>query len=229
MPLQLSIRADLRALTRDLDRLRQRQVPFATALTLTSVAHKGVGALVERLPRIFDRPVPYTQSAFGVIGARKANLTATIFVKDRQAAYLAPYITGSGSQVLGAKQAVLKPVDQPVNAYGNLPRNKLASLKGRPDIFVGQVKTKGGEEIGGVWQRVTVTRTGRVRRRGAGRRGRIYTPELGRLRLLIRFTDPVEVGSKHVFPYETIVSNAVRKHLTPEWERCFAKAMDTAR
>jgi hypothetical protein len=226
--LQLDIRPDLAGLTRQLNHFQRTQVPFASALTLTSLAKKAAAAETAELGKVFDAPTPFTGKAFAVIPAKKSSLTATLFVKDIQAAYLAPYIQKSGAQVLGRKAGVLKPVDQPVNMYGNLPRGKLASLKGRPDIFVGQVKTKDGA-VDGVWQRVTVTRKGRTRTRGKGRRGRIYSPEQGRLRLLIRFADPVEVGSKHPFPYEATAAKTIRANLKPDWEASFARALRTAR
>jgi hypothetical protein len=100
-----------------------------------------------------------------------------LFIKDIQARYLTPEILG-GKQVLGKGRGILKPVDQPTNRYGNLPRNLISRLRGRPDIFVGRVETKAGSTIG-VWQRVNITRSGRQRKHVA--RGTIYTQQHGAL------------------------------------------------
>lgn len=217
--LRIDTRGALRALTRDLNDLKRRQVPFALAQTLTGVARAAAKAEMAELPKVFDGPTPFTGRAFAVIPARKTNLVATLFVKDIQATYLAPYIDG-GRQVLGAKRAILTPRDLKTNAYGNIPKGKIAALKGRPDIFIGEVKTRGGV-IGGVWQRVSAGRSGR-----RGRRGRVPRGS-GRLRLLIQFTRPAEVT--HRFPYEAIAYKAVLTGFTAEWERAFARALATAR
>jgi hypothetical protein len=220
---RIDVRADLKGLTRDLDALQRRQIPFASALTLTAVARIAAKAEEAQLAKSFDRPTPFTGRAFGVIPATKSSQTATLFVKDIQAAYLAPYIVG-GKQALGSKAAILTPRDLPTNAYGNLPRGKLASLKGRPDIFVGEVKMAGGM-VGGVWQRVTVTRGKRGFRklRGVAQ----PTRQTGGLRLLIQFTRPATVT--HRFHYEQTAAQAVRAALAAEWDRAFARATATAR
>ena len=126
--------------------------------------------------------------------------------------------------MLRSKQAMLTPRDLATNQYGNLPRGKLASLKGRPDLFIGTVKTKAGE-IGGVWQRVGVSRTGKAKRHPG--RGRVYSPTQGRLKLLIQFTRPAEVT--HRVPYYETAAKVVKAGLPGAWSRNLAKALSTAR
>jgi hypothetical protein len=223
--LTLNVKSDLNKLTAALTRLEHQQLPFATAQALTAVARKVAHGETEGIAQTFKSPTPFTMNAVAVIPALKATQTAVVFVKDIQAAYLLPYVTG-GPQVLGRKQAMLTPRDIDLNQYGNLPRGKLASLKGRPDLFVGQVKTKSGAVIGGVFQRVAVSRTGRIKR-GKGARGRFFSPTQGRLKLLVQFTRPAEVT--HRWAYGQRAAAIVKASLQPAFSAAMAKALATAR
>ena len=60
-----------------------------------------------------------------------------VFAKDIAAQYLEPYEDG-GPQFLGAKRAILAPVAQRTNQYGNLPRTALVRLKAKPNVFTGK-------------------------------------------------------------------------------------------
>ena len=55
------------------------------------------------------------------------------------------YVDG-GTRFLGTKKGMLAPITSNIrlNAYGNLPRNKLKQLQGKPNIFIGPIKTKRG-------------------------------------------------------------------------------------
>jgi hypothetical protein len=222
----LSIKIDLSGAYAKLDRLQQRQIPFATAGTLTDVARAIAKAESAETRRDFDRPTPFTQNAFGAIPARKASPIAVVFAKDIQSSYLLPYVQG-GTQVLGSKEAILTPRKIDLNAYGNLPRSKLASLKGRPDIYVGSVTTKNGGTVGGVWQRVSVTRKGIVRRGKRANRGAYFSPAEGRLKLLIQFTRPAEVT--HRFPFRDVAVRTFRREIDGAWARNLSHALATAR
>ncbi|MDR3513768.1 MAG: hypothetical protein P4L73_19195 [Caulobacteraceae bacterium] len=224
--LEISVRSDIKRLSADLNKLAQQQIPYATALALTDVAGQVKTAEQALFRADLDQPTPFTVNGLGVKPGRKADPVATVFLKDIQAAYLAPYIDG-GQQVLGSKQAILTPRDLTTNQYGNLPRGKLASLKGRPDLFVGMVKTRGGQEIGGVWQRVSVTRTGKTKRGKIANRGRAYSPTLGRLKLLIQFTRPATVT--HHLPYYETAKRVIAAALPAAWSRALDKALATAR
>ena len=145
----IDTRAAMKDLQRGLTRLQTEQIPYATALALTDIAGRIAWSEQLQLSKTFDNPTPFTRKAFGVRPARKSSLTATVFAKDRQAAYLEPYTFG-GKQVLFSKKAILTPADINLNAYGNLPRGKLKSLKGRPDVFIGAVRSKRGQMLNGV-------------------------------------------------------------------------------
>jgi hypothetical protein len=222
--LKLNLRPALKQLSRDLDRLQRHQIPFAAAQALTATARDAAEVETKALPTEFDNPTPFTLKAFGVIPARKHNLTAVLFARDAQAKYLEPSAFG-GRQVLGSKRAILTPRDLATNQYGNLPKGKLQALRGRPDIFIGEVKTKHGT-VGGVWQRVNVTRQGKVRR-GKAQRGSAYAPGAGQLKLLIQFTRPSTVTKR--IPYDVRVKRTVAARLQPNWNKAIEAALKSAR
>jgi hypothetical protein len=218
---ELSIRVDVKPLTKALYGLEREQIPFATAQALTAVAKLVKAGETAGFDSTFKNPTPFTMNAIGVTPARKATLTATVFVKDIQAVYLAPFAFG-GTQALGNKRAILTPRDVAVNQYGNIPKGRIAALRGRPDIYIGEVRTKGGKVISGVWQRVGLTRTGKRRRIKAG----VKQPP-GQLKLLIQFTNPAPVT--HQLDYMTRAKAIVDRNLGAEWSKAIAAALSTAR
>ena len=215
----LNIKADLRPLQRAFIDLRAKQVPFATALALTTLA-KGVQQVErEEVLATFATPTPFTQNAFAVKPATKTNQIATVFAKDIQAAYLEPYVDG-GMRSLGGKRGMLVPRDVGTNAYGNLPKAALARLKGKPGVFIGPVTTKAGRVINGVWQRPTQTR--------AGKRGKdAQAKPAGHLKLLIQFEDTTE-APKHLDFYGRAHAY-IRRNAASAFNDAMVRALATAR
>lgn len=230
----ISIRADVKALERKLSDLAYRQMPFATAQALTALARDVQGAEKKALPGVFDRPKPFTENAIGVIPARKDNAQAMVFMRDITAAYLEPYEFG-GKNKLNSR-ALLKPVDAKgdLDQYGNLPRNYLAKLKARSDIFIGVVKTKDGGEINGVWQRTVGEGTKSVgvarvnKKTGAVRIGKTATRlnTSGHLKLLVKFTDAHE-ATQHIDWFKR-AEQIVRANYGRRMGEALARAVATA-
>jgi hypothetical protein len=168
----------------------------------------------------------------GVQRARKDRLDAVVYLKDVAAKYLGPYIDG-GRHHLNSR-ALLNPKDIRVDQYGNLPKNALAKLKGRSDIFIGAVKTKGGAEIRGVWQRVAVKapkHAAMVSKLGKSARMAIAKamPAAPRtkLKLLIRFGDALPV-EQHLDWGDT-AAKIVSENFDRAFAIAFARAIATAK
>ena len=215
----ISIRSNVKQMQKKLDAFASKQIPFATSLALTAIAKNVQVAEKLALPRVFDRPTPFTMNSIGVRAARKDNLQAIVYVKDIAASYLAPYEFG-GMQKLNGK-ALLNPKNVQENQYGNIPRRLLAQLKARSDVFIGPVKTRKGEIINGVWQRPIATAP------LAGRRGLRKTNSTDHLKLLIRFGDAQPV-KKHL-GYRARAQKVVNATFDAEFSAALAKAMATAR
>jgi hypothetical protein len=216
----LNIKVDLKPLQRAFIDLRSKQVPFATALALTTLA-KGAQALERAdILETFPTATPFTQGGVAITPATKSRQVATVFIKDIQSAYLEPFVDG-GVHYLGGKRGLLVPKGINVNQYGNLPKGKLQALKGKPGIFVGSVKTKHGL-INGVWQRPVAAS---VATKGS-KRGTVAKPRAP-MKLLIRFEDPQPV-KEHLDFYRR-AERYLRANAPAVFNQSMRKALATAR
>ncbi len=223
----LSIKPNLNRLERDLGDLERRQIPFASATAVNSLAALVQNAERQAMESTFDGVTPFTKGGVKIKRARKSDPTAIIFLGDVAEQYLAPYISG-GRHFLGGKRALLNPKNVNVNQYGNLPKGKLAALKGRSDVFVGTIKIKGGQTIGGVFQRGNFKVGGARRTKGVGKLGRAkIVGQRARLKILIRFTDSQEVRQK--LPWYETARDIVSKHATRELDLAMKMALSTAK
>lgn len=77
-----SIKADLKDLTKQLEDIHKKHIPFAVSLSINRTAQK-VKANEEREMRdVFDRPTPFTQNSVFIKPSTKATLTAIVSLKD---------------------------------------------------------------------------------------------------------------------------------------------------
>lgn len=171
----------------------RKQIPFATAQALTSVARQIEQGEKKGLQRQLQNPTPFTVNAVRSTAARKTNLIAKVFVMDTAASYLDPFEFGGPHKLNG--KALLNPKNIRLNKYGNLSRNKLAQLKARSDVFIGTVTTATGQKVNGVWQRKKAQKGKKSKKRlkrspnGTRRERQKQRPP----KLLIRFGNALEV------------------------------------
>lgn len=179
--------ADIKDLSAKLQSLK-KQIPFATAQALTSVARQIASAEKTAFQRKLENPTPFTVNSVGSVGARRDNLMAKIFVRDIATAYLEPLEFGGVHKLNG--QALLNPKAVKLNKYGNLSRNKLSQLKAKSDVFIGDI-----DGINGVWQRVKVKKgkKGKKRQKRSANGTRREREKNPMPKLLIRFGDALPV------------------------------------
>jgi hypothetical protein len=196
----VSLKSEWKAFGEQLDDLSREQLPYATARALTETARAVQRTITAELPSIFDRPTPFTMRALAIKPARKSDLTAEVFVKDIQAAYLK--LEETGGTRTPKRTALVLPADIRLNQYGNIPRAALQRLKGRGKaaVFVGTVKG-----VGGFWQR-----------------GPLHS-----LRLLAAFKPAAQYKPR--FHYRDRVAAAARAAFPPSLERNLTLALATAR
>lgn len=213
--------ANLTDLSNQLRTLR-KQIPFATAQAMTAVVRKIEDAQKVALQRNLDNPTPFTVKSVKSRGARKTDLKAKVFVMNTAAAYLEPFEIGGVHKLNGS--ALLNPKAIKLNKYGNLPRNKLSSLKSKENIFIGDI---GG--VNGVWQRKKAKRGKKGRKRlqrspNGTRRDKKKQPMP---KLLIRFGDALPV--EPVLGYQDRAMRMTQALLPQEINRAIAEAIRTAR
>jgi len=228
--------ANLNDLSRQLESIK-RQIPFATARAMTSVARHISDSQKTAMQRRLDNPTPFTVNSVRAAGATKNNLVARVYVMDTAAAYLTPFEAG-GVHLLSSS-ALLNPKNIRLNKYGNLPRTKLAQLKSKSNTFIGDVKG-----VNGVWQRKNskvpksrrkmapgadgvMTQVGwkrRKRSKNGTRQSRHKTPTP---KLLLRFGDAMPV--QPVLGYMDRANSMAKALLPEEIQKALADAMRTAR
>lgn len=213
--------ANLTDLANQLRTIR-KQIPFATAQALTSTVRKIENAQKVALQRNLESPTPFTVKSIKSRGARKSDLRAKVFVMNIAAEYLTPFEEGGVHKLNGS--ALLNPKSIKLNKYGNLPRNKLSSLKAKDNTFIGDV---GGAN--GVWQRKKVKKGKKGRKRiqrspNGTRKDRKKQPMP---KLLIQFGDALPV--KPVLGYQDRAMKMAQALLPQEIKRAIAEAMRTAR
>jgi len=90
-PFDISIRSNLKEITKSLSVLANKQIAFATAQALTELAKEVQADEIENIATTLKKPKPFTQKSVGMQGARKDTLRASVFVRPVSAKYLAPY------------------------------------------------------------------------------------------------------------------------------------------
>jgi len=223
----ISVRSNVKEISKSLSALAYKQITFAAAQALTALAKEVQADEIGNIATTFKKPRPFTQKSVGMQGARKDTLTATVFVKPVAAKYLEPYEVGGNHVLPGTSKAILNPKNIKLDQYGQLPRKVLDRLKARSDIFIGPVKTKSGI-VNGVWQRAYFrpkgAERGRSRQGGEVRRGANTT---GRLKLLIRFGDSLVVTKR--LNYQSRAKALVDRRFNAVFGKELAKALATAR
>jgi hypothetical protein len=207
MPVEISLRSNLKQVSKQLSALAYKQVDFAASQAINDLARQVAKAEQENIKATFQKPKPFTVSSVAVKGSTKRSLTAVVYVRPIAAKYLAPYEDGGIHKLPG--RALLNPKNIRLDQYGQLTRATLQRLKGRPDIFIGPVNTKHGI-VNGVWQRLK------------GRRGKAAG-----LKLLIRFGDALPVKTR--LGYGTKAKSILDREWNGAFERAMAKALATAR
>jgi len=213
----IDIRANLKPLQRAFIGLSAKQVPFATSLALNALAKGVVAQEKDEVSDTFDTPTPFTQNAFRIEVATKSRPIARVAAKDIQAEYLEPYVVG-GNRSLGTKRGMLAPREITLNQYGNLAKGKLASLKGKPGVFIGKVTTRNGKVVNGVWQRPTS-----AARRVGNKGGKARTG----LKLLIQFEDTTPVRKR--FDFFGRATAYLKANAAREFDAALKRAFATAK
>lgn len=122
--IQVSVKDNLDKVSRQLDDLARRQLPFATARALTRTALEVRDAEKREMGRVFDRPTRWTMNSLYVKPATKQSLSARVWLKDSAHKgtpadkYLAPEITGGSRAV--------KRFERAFQAAGIMPKGTVA-------------------------------------------------------------------------------------------------------
>lgn len=157
----INIQIDTKDVTRWLNDVQKKQVPFATAVALTRTAGLVEKQLQRDLSTKLDSPSPYTLRSTFKTSANKARLYAEIGIKDKKpargtapATLLKEHFTGGdrGNKPMEKAIAALGAMPQgwrvvpgagmPLDSYGNPKRNAvrelIESLRSKTQIYKGR-------------------------------------------------------------------------------------------
>ena len=155
----------------------QRQLPFAVAMAINDTAADVKNNAQKRLLKDLDRPTPFTQRGLFVRRASKNRLEGVVGFRPIQRRYLMKLETGGVRRPKG--RAILVPVNQRLNKYGNMTRRAVANLRAKPNVFSGAPgrKVSGNARNAGLYQRM----------------------KGGKLRLLVAYESSVKYEKKTYF------------------------------
>lgn len=242
--LHVKIPADkLQQVKKALNELSEREIPFATALTLTNVAKAAKSDLKGVIPRVFNNPTPFTRNSVFMKAANKREQKAIVWLKDwapkgtPAARYLsAPIFGGARKQkaseklltrrgFLGANQAWLPGFGMKLNKYGNPSPGQIQKI----------ISALGAQND--PYQNTT----GRSRRRNP-QQSRIFFSEMngnpgvyskgprGSLSRLMVFTTGSSMPHyKRQFPFFLIAEKTVNRKMISSAQDAIAKVIATRR
>lgn len=227
--MRVSIRGDVKAITRDLTHLQRKQVPFATAEALTDVAGVAKRAEERAIAREFDSPTPYTRRAVYMQRAEKRSLTAVVGLKDRGSRGGRPAVQYLQAQMRGGRRRD-KGLDVALRKRGVLPRGyqALPSRYLKKDRY-GNIKKVTARSI----LRALDKKYGKRARVKTvylevnGRKGVWRTDTAGGVHPLLFFVRAPEYSKRYDF--EAVAERAVRRAFPVAMQRALRRALATAR
>jgi len=208
----LNIKGDLKPITKHLNKVQKKQIPFATANAINSVLFGIQKAEKAQMPKKLDNPTPYTMKAFKVNKAKKTQLVGEIFVMPQKYKYLKYAIEG-GTRTGNVSVPYTKTGNIKLNKYGNI-KGKKGGLVKNQNQFIGKIKG-----ISGVWERGHYSKKGNFSTKGKSKSTAV--------RLLVAF-EPT-VNYKKRFPFYEIAEGYAKKNLQKELAKAFARAKATAK
>lgn len=132
--MRISVEADLKQLKSRLTRLQKEQLPFAASMAINQVAADVATEITRQMPRILDRPTPFTLKAYQMrpgtfrgYRANKRNLSALINPAEIQKQYLRFQIEG-GTRTPNQSKIFVPSNKAPKNQYGNVPRGRRSQI-----------------------------------------------------------------------------------------------------
>lgn len=202
--MQIDIRADIKAATRDLTNIQKKQIPFATSKTLNRLAFEltkkgGTGVVGKKTKEVFRKKsggtgaTRFTTRNFFFEKSTKHNLTAYVFWDESNADFMKFMVQG-GTR-FPKKRAIrvaTKHSKKHLDAFGNFKKGALDDmLSDKAKFFKGVPKGSRGRDEG-IWERY-----GRKTKKGTGQK----------IRMVAAFTTTAKYKPR--FPFGSFVEGYV--------------------
>ena len=220
--MQISVKTDVKELTKSLNRIQRKQIPFATSKALNTVAFDVRKMLQDGLDIHMDRPTPYTKRGVQVEKSTKINLVAEVGFRSKtfgkgkgsttQASYMKRQIEGGTRKARSKAIPVPVPKNLKTNKYGSIVRGKIQKLLADKDKYFSGVP-KGISDAPGIWQRMPAN----SKRKKPG----------GKIRMVIAWEPKTQYSKR--FPFKRIVETTVRTNFRKRFDYELREALKTAR
>ena len=212
--MQISVVANTKQLTKHLNRIQRKQIPFATSKALNDVAFDCRSFIQKSLPRRLDRPTKGIISSVQVEKSKKKNLVATVGFaglgfkstkwSESPAEIMRRHIKGGTRTPQGKAIPVPIARNLKLNKFGNMPRTKIKTLLAKPDkYFSGQPKGRDA----GIYERIKRTKR-----------------KPGKLKMLISWEPRTQYQGGR-FPLRKIVELAVKKKYRKRFDAALKYAL----
>jgi hypothetical protein len=201
--MQISVKNNIKEVTKGLNDIQRKQIPFATARALTFTAKDGANYINKATTKFIDRPNPFTKRAFAFMKATKETLTSMVFAKDVQAEYLRHIVDGGTRNRQRGKPYPVSASKKLLDAYGNFGKgySRIRSAKRKKNRFIANIN---GTE--GLWERLPNNK----------------------LKLLAGF-EQRNVSYRKSFPVYELLTRFVNREFIKKFTRSLESALRTAR
>ena len=221
--MQISVKTDVKELTKSLNRIQRKQIPFATSRAINTLAFDVRKTLQDGLDLHLDRPTPYTKRGVQVEKSTKKKLVAEVGFRSKtfgkgqgsttQASYMKRQIEGGTRKARSKAIPVPVPKNLKTNKYGSIVRGKIQKLLADKDKYFSGVP-KGISDAPGIWQRMPAN-SKRKKNRG------------GKIRMVIAWEPKTQYSKR--FPFKRIVETTVKTNFRKRFDFELREALKTAR
>ena len=200
--ISINIKSNVKDVTKWLNRVERKQIPYATQLAINSTAFDVMRKERADMSKHIQNPTRFTETGVVVEKATKQNLTATVKIPDNRADYMQYAVFGGSRPPKG--RANVFPRAARLNKFGNLSKRFVSMNLAKPKIFSGQP---------------------------AGRKPGIYqrmgTKRKPKLRMLAEWGGIANYQKR--YPFHDIAQREVNKVFDKNFSKGFDKAMQGAK
>lgn len=175
--MQISVTSNVAELTRGLNDIQRKQIPFAASRALNDVAKTAaMKTLREKAKRVFaGGATRFTLTGFLYRQSTKKNLSAEVFIEPQRGEYMRFQI-GGGTRFPDRRKIMVPTNNTRLNKFGNIPRGTYSKIiNDRTKYFSGIPKGLSGNSNLGIWERY-----GRSKRFPGGKRIRMVAKYIDR-------------------------------------------------
>ena len=235
--MQISIKSDIKQLTKRLTDIQKKQVPFATALALTKTAQRVQREEVNTMKKVFKNPTPFILKGIYIQRATKSKQYAVIGIRDKKSKgisrieFLAPHIYGQKRdnkslewllkyRRLMPRNKYLVPARKAKkNQYGNVSRDTTKKILASLDRRLDTGKKSNNDK--------TNTNPYYIVMPGQGMHPGIYFKNKSGTYPVFLFVD--KPSYKKRFPFFEVAERISQKYFPAEFNKALQTALSTAR